>query len=125
MLGWVGLVLKLLQDDTSWDAVAQFLGSTDCSRHAVLARSEAHLSTVCLNKVATLHTHGVGHGEDELVALHCTHQCQSHTRVSTGRLDDGCTRLEQTLSLCVLDHGEGDTILYTASRVEVFHLCDD
>ena len=121
----VGGVLKLLKDDRAGDRIAQLLGSLYCSWHAVLARCELHRCAVGLYEVATLHAHGLGHGEDELVALHRRHQSQAHTCVAARRLDDGCAGLKDAFRFGILDHGECHAVFHASAGVEIFHLCDD
>ena len=68
VLGRVGRILKLLEDNAAWDRVAQLLSSTDSTSHSVLATGQAHLSAIGLHQIATLHAHGLGHGENEVIA---------------------------------------------------------
>ena len=125
VLGRVGQVLKLLQDDRAGDVLAQFLGSLDGTSHAVLAACQLHLCTVSLHEVAALDGHRLRHGQNEVVPLDGTDESQTHTSVARGRLDDGGTRLEDALLLCVLHHSEGDAVLYAAAGIEELHFCDD
>ena len=125
MLGGVGRILKLLQDDAAGNAVTQLLSSLDGTRHTVLATCQSYLSTISLHKVTTLDTHRLRHRQDELVALDSTDECQSYACVSTRRLDDGGTGLQQSFLFCVFYHRQSDAVFHTAARIEEFHLGDN
>ena len=125
MLGGVGAVLELLQDDASGDAVAQGLGSLDGTRHTVLAAGQTNLCTVGLHQVATLHTHRLRHRQDQFVALHGTDECETYARVTACRLDNRGTGLQQPFLLGVFNHRQGDTVLDTATGVKEFHFGDN
>ena len=125
MLGRVGWVLELLQDDTAWNRVAQLLSSTDSTSHSVLTAGQTHLGTIGLHQVTTLHTHGLGHGENEVIATYGRYQCQSDTCVTTGGFDDGSSRLEDAFLLSIFYHGQCDTVFHTATGVEELYFCND
>ena len=65
-------VVELLQDNCTGSSVTQLLGLGNCALHAVCARSENDLGSVCGGQLAALDTHGLGHGQDNLVTLDCT-----------------------------------------------------
>ena len=125
VLGGVGGVLKLLQDDGTGNTITQLLGGTDGTCHTVLATGQAYLSTVCLDKVATLHTHRLGHRQDELVTLDGGDEGESYASITAGGFDDGGSWFQQSFLLCVLYHGEGDTVFHTTARVEKLYFGDD
>ena len=123
--GRIGGVLELLQDDGSGDAVAKLFGLADGSGHAFAARGEDDLGAIGGSELLTLKAHGVGHGEDDMVATDGTDKTETDTGVATGGFDDGATGSKQSTSLSVVDHAEGYTVFATASRVEGFYFCYD
>ena len=69
MGGWIGWILKLLEDDRARDAVAQFLSLGYGSLHARTAWCEHYFGSVGLDEVASLYGHGLRHGENEVESL--------------------------------------------------------
>ena len=118
VLGGVGSVFKLLQDNCTGYAVTQLLGSADGTRHTVFSRGEANLSTVGFYQVTALHAHGLGHGKDKVVALNGADQCQSYASISAGGFNDGGSRLQDAFLLSILNHRQCDTVLYAAARIK-------
>ena len=104
MLGGVGCILELLQDDAARDAVAQLLCCLDGSGHTVFSTCQPDLGTVGLHEVATFDTHRLRHRQNQFVALDGTDECQPYASVAAGRLDDGGTGFEQALLLGVFYH---------------------
>ena len=100
-------------------------------RHAVIAvrmvcfdvgRADVHLRPHRFEDVDFFLRLLIAHGANELVSLHRTRQRQTHAGVSTGALDDGTARLEESLLLGVLHHAQGHAVLDTVARVEILHL---
>lgn len=60
---------------------------------------------------------GVGHVNDQLVALGAADVCQTDARVAGGTFDDSATGLQQAAFLGILDDIEGSAILNTATRI--------
>ena len=56
-----------------------------------------------------------------MITLHGADQCQPHTRVTAGGLDDGGARLQDAFLFSILNHGEGDAVLHAAARVKELH----
>ena len=102
-----------------------FVGAGYGSLHAVLAGREIHGGSVGFHEVAALDGHGVGHGEDELVALDGADKGEAYACVAGSGLDDGGTGLEGAVALCGLYHGEGDAVFDAACGVEILQLTDD
>ena len=124
MLGGVGAILELLQDDTARDAVAQGFCGLDGTRHTVLATGQTNLCTIGFHQVTALDAHRLGHRQDQLITLDGTHEGQTYTRITARRLDNGGTWLQKALLLCILNHRQSDTVLHTTARIEKFHLGD-
>ena len=122
---WVGGVLKLLQYHAARYLALQLLGASDGSRHAVFATGQFYSCPIGFDEVATLHAHGLWHGEDEVIASHGRHQSQTHTRVAAGGLDDGGTGFEDATLLGVGNHGEGDAVFDAAAGIEILYLGND
>ena len=56
-----------------------------------------------------------------MVALDGRYQCQSYARVTAGGFNDGGARLQDALLLCVLYHGQRNTVLHATARVEILY----
>ena len=75
---------------------------------------------------AALEAHGLGHGEDELVALDRGDKGQGDAGVAAGRLDeDGLAGRDFAGLLGGIDHGEADAVLDARYGVLAFQLGDD
>ena len=125
VLGGVGGVFELLEDDAAGRGIAQGFGCCDGALHAIFTRGQTHLGAISLDEVATFHAHGLGHGQDEVVALDGADESQAYARVAAGGFDDGGAGFEQAALFGILNHGEGDAVLDTATRVEELHLGDN
>ena len=66
-----------------------------------------------------LHGGGLGHGQEQPVALDGAHHGQADAGVAAGGLDDGLLRGQLARGLGRLDHGQGRPVLDRASRVEI------
>ena len=69
-------------------AVQQFLRLGDGAVHALFAGREDDLGPEGLEQPAPLQAHGLGHGDDQLVAAGGTGEGQADAGVAAGRLDD-------------------------------------
>ena len=105
------------------ELLCQLVGLGNGTLHALGTLAEHQLGTVSLHQLAALHAHGLGHHDDDAVALGGCHSSQTDAGVAGGRLDDDGAGLELAGSLGVIDHGLGDTVLDGAGGVEVFQLC--
>ena len=79
-----------------------------------------------LQQNAALQAHGVGHGEDQLVAFHRGNERQRDAGVAAGRLDQhGLAGLDFPGALGLVDHADADAVFHAAARVLAFQLGDD
>ena len=67
---------------------------------------------------AALDAEGLGHGDDERVALLCAHHGEADAGVAAGGLDHGLAGLELAGALGIFDHTKGEAVFDGAERVE-------
>ena len=115
-------ILELLENHRARCGIAQSLGLGDRALHALAAGRENDLGAIGGCELAALNGHGLGHGEDEVVALHGGDKREAHARIAARRLDDRRTRLEGTGLLGLFDHRHRNTVLHTATRIEELNL---
>ena len=125
VLGRIGSILELLEDNAAWSIVTQFLCCTNSSRHTILAWCQYHLGTVSLHKVATLDAHRLRHGEDELIAFDSADESETYASITACRFDDGGSWLQEALLLSVLNHGECDAVLDAATWIKELYFGND
>ena len=118
MYGRVVAILELLRDPGVWDFLGQQFGPGDRSAHALAAGREHQLGTEQGQQRAAFQRHGLGHGQDDLVALGGGDEGQRDPGVAGGRFDDGGARLEHAATFSLLDHGHADAVLHGSERVE-------
>ena len=119
----VGRVDELAGDEGVGDLFRQLIGLGDGTLHALCALAEHQLCAVGLHQLAALDAHGLGHHDDDAVALGGGHSGQTDASVAGGRLDDDGAGLQLAGGLGVIDHGFGDAVLDGTGGVEVFQLC--
>ena len=122
--GGVGGVHKLAGDNAVGGLLLQFLGLGDGALHAFGTVGEHELCAVCLHKFAALDGHGLGHGDDHLVAASRRHRGDADAGIATRGLDDGVVAAAHELAglLGLVDHVLGDAVFDGAGGVEVFQL---
>ena len=82
-------------------------------------------ATLLPKSVTTAISMGLGHHDDDAVALGGCHSGQTDASIAGGRLNDHGTFLQQALFLGIIDHLFGDAILDRTGRIEVFQLGND
>ena len=100
----------------------QLLGLGNSTFHAFGTIGENNLCPIGLQQVAALHRHSLWHGQDSSIASSSCNAGQANTGIATGRLDDNRILGKLAFSLSLFNHTLGNTILDTASWVEVFQL---
>ena len=123
--GGVGRILELLRHPGVGRFGEQLAGPFDGAGHAALTRGQLEACAIGEHQPPALQRHGLGHDQDELVALDGRHHGQTDARVAGGGLDDGATRLELAAFFGIFDHRQGDTVLHRAARVGLFGLDPD
>src|SRR4028118_1778673 len=81
----VGWVVKLLQHVGIWCRRDNFLRPMNTATHSLKSWRQFQLGSISSQHCTTLCTHGVGHRQNELVALSGSSHCQSNARVSRRR----------------------------------------
>ena len=100
-------------------------GLRDGALHAELARRQLEGRAVGGHQLASLDGEGLGHDEDQLVALDGGDEGEPDAGVARSRLDDDAARLEDAALLRVFDHRQRDAVLDRAARVLTFELHPD
>ena len=121
----VGRVHELAGDEGIGDLLCQLICLGNGTLHTLCAFAEHQFCTIGLHQLAALHAHGLGHHDDDAVALGCRHSRQTDAGVAGGGLDDDGAFLQQALFLGIIDHLFGDAVLDGTSRIEVFQLGND
>jgi hypothetical protein len=93
--------------------------------HALRALGEHELGAVGREELAPLDRKGLGHREDDPVALGGGHRREGDAGVAARRLDDDRAGLELAGALSVLDHGQSDSILHAREGIEGFELAQE
>ena len=90
-------------------------------------RGGAHhdLGAVRAEQRDLLLAHLVGHHEDAVVAALRGDDGEPDAGVARRGLDDGAARLQQTVALGGVDHGDGGPVLHAAAGVEHLELRDE
>ena len=123
MDGRVCGVHKLSGDEAAGNLRSQLLCLRDGTLHALCTFGEDNLCAVCLQNVASLNAHGLGHRKNDAVTLGCCDGCKTDTGVAGRRLDDDAALMQLSLRLGILNHRLRDTILHASCGIEVlkFH----
>ena len=121
MDGGVGGVHKLAGDDAVGGLLLQLLGLGDSALHAFGTVGEYELCAICLHKLAALDGHGLGHGDDYLVAASRRHRGDADAGVAARGLDDGVVAAAHELAglLGLVNHVLGDAVFDGPGGVEV------
>ena len=124
MDGGVGGVYKLAGDHALGGLARQLLGLGDSALHAQRALGQHQLGAVAAHKLASLHAHGLGHGDDQAVAACGGDAGQADAGVAAGGFDDGVAVVATDLAraLRLVQHRLGDAILGGTRGVEVLKL---
>mmetsp|Transcript_23762 Transcript_23762/g.74785 ORF Transcript_23762/g.74785 Transcript_23762/m.74785 type:complete len:329 (-) Transcript_23762:213-1199(-) len=117
LLQHVGLVAERGED---------VLGLLHGAAHALGGRRQHHLGAEGLEEHAALHGHGLGHGQDEVVALGRGHHGERNAGVTGGRLHERrLARADHAALLGLLDHAEADAVLHGVARLHGLELGED
>jgi len=119
----VGSVLELASQDCAGGVCDDLLGARNSTAHTLGTGGENDLSAVGTNQNATLNRHGLGHGQDDLVATSRTNECQGDTGVTRGTFNDGATGLEFARLLGGIDDGLTQAVLDGVAGVVELELC--
>jgi hypothetical protein len=122
----VGEIAELLRHVGVRDLVADLHRLLDRGGHALRGIGQHELRAERAQHRAPLRAHRLGHGQDDVVALHGRHERERDAGVAAGRLDDhGDARLDQAVALGGLDHREADPVLDAIRGVPALELRDD
>ena len=119
----IGGIGELLQDESIWSLSQNLLGLGHGSLHALRTGGEDKLRSKGPQQDAALHAHGVGHGQDQPVALHRGHERQGNSGVAAGGLDQhGLSRPDLARLLGRRNHADADAVLDAAVGIEALQL---
>ena len=121
----IGRIFKLLKDHSTRSSVTQFVGFFNGSAHSFFSRSQNQLRSHSFQQILPFQTHGFRHGKYGLIPFHPSYPGQSYSSVSTGRLNDNSSGLQDSPALCVFDHSQCNTIFDTSSRIKIYQFGDD
>ena len=113
----VGFVGELLGPDGVLRVGHDLLGLLHGAAHAFGARGQHDLRTERTQHDTAFRGHGLGHGQDDLVAAGGTHHGQGDAGVAGGSFDDGSAGLERAGLLRGVNNGDADTVLDAVGRV--------
>ena len=113
----VGLVGELLGPDGVLGVGHDLLGLLDRAAHALGAGRQHDLGAERAEQHAALVAHGLGHGQDDLVAAGRADHGQGDAGVAAGAFDDGAAGLERTGLLGRVDDRDADAVLHAVGRV--------
>ena len=116
-------VLELLWHEGAGMAGDDLLGFPHGACHSLRPGGEDKLRPENGEKLSSLDGHGVGHGEDESVALGGADEGEGYAGVAAGRLDDQRILGDTAILLGRLDHGDADPVLNAAAGIEGLQLC--
>ena len=97
----------------------------DGALHTLRAGGKDNLGAIGGRELAALDGHGLGHGEDELVAALSRDHGEANAGVSAGGLDDGAAGGQKALLFGVLDDRLGDAVLDGPAGVGCLVLAED
>ena len=119
----VGRIDELAGNKAVRDLQRQLGGLGDRALHALGALCEDKLRSVCFQNIASLHAHGLGHRQNNAVALRGCDRRKTDTGIAGCGLNDRGAFSQQTLGFRVFDHRLGDAVLYASRGIEVlkFH----
>src|SRR6266496_893633 len=117
----IGRVVELLQHVTVRSPGEDFFRFGDGGLHPLGTRRENNLRPKGAQQDAALHAHGIGHGQNEFVALDGSHESQGNAGVAAGRLDQhGLAGMNFAGALGVSDHADPDAVFYTGQGILAF-----
>src|SRR5208282_3359652 len=80
-----------------------------------VGRSDNHAPTKRTKKPTFFFTHFVGHRENGSIPSNRGREREPHTRIPRSGFNDGAMRLQQTLALGIVNHGDPDPILHATA----------
>ena len=118
----VGRVHKLAWDKAVRDPGRKLFGLCNGALHAPGAFCEHKLRAVGLHQLSALHRHGFRHNNDDAVTSCRGHGCKANPGIAACRLDDHRVGRKLSLSLRLIYHLPGHTVLHRTGRIKIFQL---
>ena len=117
-----GGIFKLPGHEAAGGGGKKLLRLFDRPLHPLRPGGENQPGAVCGQHGPPLGGHGVGHGEDDLVAPGGGHHGQADAGIARGGFDNGAAGRQLAPGLGVVNEGEGQPVLGGAGGVEVLQL---
>ena len=121
----ISRISELARDKAVRRAFSKLLCFSNRALHALRTIGQHQLCAIGLQQVAAFNAHRFRHGQNNFVATRSSYRCQTDTGVAAGGLNNSSPRLQRTLCFCVVNHCLSNSILYAASRIEVFQLAQN
>ena len=119
---YVGGVFKLLGNPCAGSLCRQFLRAGDGALHAFFLGGQIKRSAIGQHQAAALDGHALWHDQNQLVALDCCDQGQTHAGIAAGGLNDDAAGFECAGFFCRFHHGQCNAVLDGATGVAALRL---
>ena len=120
----VGFVLELAGEEPAVHG-GELVGLGHHAHAALRGGGQHDLGAEEAHEAAALDAEGLGHGDDEGIALGRADHGKSDAGVAAGCLDDGLAGLQCAAAFGVLDDAEGEAVLDRAERIEGLDLDEE
>ena len=87
-----------------------------------VGRGQEEFGAHALEDAFALQAGGLGHGQEQAIALDGAHHGQTDAGIAAGGFDDGLLRGQLACGLRRLDHGQGRAVLDGTAGIEIFQL---
>ena len=84
----IGGILKLLQNNRTGYRIPQFFRFGNGAGHTCQPVGQYNLRTQGFQQITAFHTHGLRHGQYQMISLDGCHHRQSHAGIATGRFNN-------------------------------------
>ena len=116
----VGGIIELLWNPGIFGLGRQLFSHRNGPLHALGRGCQNQFGAQHSQQSASLNTHALGHGKDELVALGGSDKGQRNAGIAAGGLNNDGVLRKCAISLGGLDHRHADAILHAGKRVKEF-----
>ena len=113
----IGFILELPRQEPA-ARLGELEGLGDHAHAALRRRRQHHLGAEETHQLAPFDAEGLGHGDDQRIALLRAHHRQPDAGIAGGSLDDGLPGFQLPRLLGGLDDAEREAILDRAQRIE-------
>ena len=118
----IGGILKLLQNNRTRYRIPQFFRFGNGAGHTCQSVGQYNLRTQGFQQITAFHTHGLRHGQYQMISLDGCYHRQSHAGIATGRFNNRGSGVQSPTCLGILNHGKCHTVLHASRRIKRFQL---